>query len=379
MCRNSSTLPIISVARARACFDVRRFACASSLVLMFACACTPQEKEVLSVQPLPDVPTPHFDGGPPIGAVEALDAGRPNTLDTSSAEGLDTSSAEGLDASSAEGQEASSAEGQDARPSALDGAAPAPDGIVVRGAEVCDGIDNDDNGIVDDRDVQQDGVCDCLAIATLGRPRLTAGQQNVFGAWLNARSDMGAAALNDAELTPELLRKYEVIVTEDLSVIGRTYTEAEISALEDWVRAGGGLLTLIGYDLPTERTNANAILARFGLAYGADPILIRIGAESIPVTTWLGPHPVIEGVSRIGVDNGYAVLGAGTTLAREGGFDLLKVEQAGNGHLIAFGDEWITYDSEWSGHPEYQVERLWLNMIKWLTTERVCQVPPPLL
>ena len=34
--------------------------------------------------------------------------------------------------------------------------------------EVCDGVDNDGDGIVDNRDSERDGVCDCLAIANLG-------------------------------------------------------------------------------------------------------------------------------------------------------------------------------------------------------------------
>lgn len=329
-----------------------RLACISYLLGALACACAPENKEVLSAQPLPDVPTPSFDGGgSPETASAALDAGLSGGLDARTL-GVDATLRADADLTG---------------PDAGDD------------VEICDGIDNDGDGIVDNRDVQHDGICDCLRIATLGRPRLTAGQENVFGGWLNARSDMGATALNDAVLTPQLLAPFEVIVTEDLSLIGRTYADTEVDALADWVRAGGGLLTLIGYAMPDERTNANLILARFGMSYGADPILMRSGAESVPVTTWLGPHPVIDGVTRIGVDNGYEVLGSGTTLAREGGYDLLKVEEAGSGHLIAFGDEWITYDSEWSNHPEYQVERLWVNMIKWLTPQRICQVPSPLL
>src|SRR6476661_8641828 len=34
--------------------------------------------------------------------------------------------------------------------------------------EVCDGKDNDGNGVTDDVDAQGDGVCDCLNIATIG-------------------------------------------------------------------------------------------------------------------------------------------------------------------------------------------------------------------
>ena len=46
-------------------------------------------------------------------------------------------------------------------------------------------------------------------------------------------------------------------------------------------------------------------------------------------------------------------------------------------HVIVFGDEWITYDSEWSQdqHPEYQVEQFWLNIFKWLSPSDECQVP----
>jgi hypothetical protein len=42
-----------------------------------------------------------------------------------------------------------------------------------------------------------------------------------------------------------------------------------------------------------------------------------------------------------------------------------------------WGDEWITYDSEWKDHPDYQVELFWLNVIKWLTPKAECQVAVP--
>ena len=46
---------------------------------------------------------------------------------------------------------------------------------------------------------------------------------------------------------------------------------------------------------------------------------------------------------------------------------------------MVWGDEWLTYDSEWTQHPEYQLELFWLNAIKWLTPAKDCQVaiPPP--
>lgn len=76
-------------------------------------------------------------------------------------------------------------------------------------------------------------------------------------------------------------------------------------------------MTLIGYASPTERTSTNNMPVRYGTSHGDKQILIRNGSPSVPVTEWVGPHPVTQGVTRLGVDNGYAVLGQGTTLAVE--------------------------------------------------------------
>jgi hypothetical protein len=245
------------------------------------------------------------------------------------------------------------------------------------GPEVCDGIDNDNDGTIDNVDVGNDGICDCLRIATLGLTG-TWGKGDVFATWLDARSDNGAVSLNDAELTKELLDKYQVIVAQDLSKMNRTYSAAEVAALSEWVKAGGGFMTLIGYGEPTERTNVNTLLGAFGMSYGEKKILPKSGGATVPVTGWV-QHPATNGVTRIGVDNGYPVKGMGQTLATEQGHELLKAQEVGSGHVLMWGDEWLTYDSEWTEHPEYQLELFWLNAIKWLTAAKNCQVniPPP--
>ncbi len=245
------------------------------------------------------------------------------------------------------------------------------------GPEVCDGIDNDNDGIIDNIDVGNDGVCDCLRIATLG----LAGQWgagDVFAQWLDSRSNNGAVDLNDQELTKALLDQYQVIVAQDLSKVNRTYSAAEVMALSEWVKAGGGFMTLIGYADPTEITNVNTLLGAFAMSYGAMQILPGSNGMTIPVTNWV-THPVTNGVTRIGVDNGYPVQGMGLTLASEQGYDVLKAQEIASGHVLVWGDEWLTYNSEWTGHPEYQLELFWLNAIKWLTPAKDCQVniPPP--
>jgi hypothetical protein len=243
------------------------------------------------------------------------------------------------------------------------------------GSEVCDGIDNDGDGIIDNVDVGNDGVCDCLRIATLGVIGMW-GQGDVFTSWLDGKSDKGAVDLNDQVLTKALLDQFEVVVAQDLSKMNRSYAPAEVMALSDWVNAGGGFMTLIGYADPSELANANLLLGAFGMSYGSQQILQKQGGSTVPVTEWV-PHPVTMGITLLGVDNGYPVQGAGTALAMEQGFEVLRAQEVGMGHVLMWGDEWITYDSEWNTHPEYQVEEFWLNAIKWLTPTKDCQVPLP--
>ena len=60
-----------------------------------------------------------------------------------------------------------------------------------------------------------------------------------------------------------------------------------------------------------------------------------------------------------------------------GGFRVGEAVQVVKGHVDAWGDEWITYDSEWTDHPDYQVQLFWVNTTKWLTVLGSCQVPIP--
>ncbi len=240
--------------------------------------------------------------------------------------------------------------------------------------EICDGIDNNDNGVIDDVDKNGDGVCDCLLIATLGL-KGTSGKGDVFAAWLTARSDTGATDLADQTLTPELLAKYQVIVAQDLHK-NHDYTPDEVSALSEWINKGGGFMTLIGYSDSGEAHNVNRLLAPFGMSYTDQQILQKSGNSTIPITMWT-PHPVDDMVTQVGVDNGYPVAGMGDTIATGGGFDVAKVQNVGKGHVFLWGDEWVTYNSEWNDHPDYQVQRFWLNSIKWLTVAGECQVAIP--
>jgi hypothetical protein len=254
--------------------------------------------------------------------------------------------------------------------------------------EVCDGVDNDLNGIIDDVDVAMDGVCDCLKIATLGFAGQW-GSGSVFSTWLNGKSQSGVAALGAQTLTASLLSQYDVIVVQDVressssgvgNGLGRAYSAAEVAALEAWVAGGGGVMTLIGYGDSSEVVNVNRLLAPYGIRYGNTQVLGAIGGSTRPITQWATPHPLSDSVTRVGTDNGYEVLGAGTRIAWDtqgANVDVARASEHQSGRVYVWGDEWITYDSEWSAHTDYQVPRFWLNSLKWLTAVGRCQVEIP--
>jgi hypothetical protein len=250
-----------------------------------------------------------------------------------------------------------------------------PQGQPACAVETCDGVDNNCDGIIDNVDKNQDGICDCVLIATLG-VKGNAGAGDVFSTWLSARSNNGATSLGDQTLTPALLAMYEVIVAEDVHN-NHAYSPAEVAALQAWVSNGGGLMTLTGYSLDTtEVVNVNTLLQPFGISYGDMHILPRRGGVTVQISQWV-PHPVDLGVTAVGVDNGYQVQGPGVMFATSGAYNVGEALEVAKGHVLTWGDEWITYNSEWTQHPDYQVQLFWLNAIKWLTVASTCQIPIP--
>jgi len=252
--------------------------------------------------------------------------------------------------------------------------------------EVCDGVDNDDNGIIDDVDAGHDGVCDCLNIGTIGGIGPWSDGGDVFASWLDARTPQGAVPLDDKVLTPELLASLQVIVVlhvDPMAVTGEVrvtpahhlFSDDEADAFAAWVKRGGGAMTTIGYTYTegTEVENVNRLLSPLGMGYSATKT-----ALDGYVQDWT-EHPVTDGVKKIHTDNGVEPDGAdGETLAHDSeGRVALQVTEPGQGRVVVWGDEWITYDSEWTDVKDQQVELFWLNILKWLSPPKTCQVPIP--
>jgi hypothetical protein len=133
-------------------------------------------------------------------------------------------------------------------------------------------------------------------------------------------------------------------------------------------------MSTIGYstDEAQEVVNINRLLGAVGLGYSTTKLDL-----SGFVTTWK-PHPISMGLTSINTQNGVEPAGMGTTLATGQGDRLaLQISEVGQGKVVVWGDEWITYDSEWQDVTNQQVELFWVNILKWLSPAKVCQVPIP--
>jgi hypothetical protein len=226
------------------------------------------------------------------------------------------------------------------------------------GSEVaCDGLDDNQNGIIDDVDKGKDGLCDCLRIGFLGNFASDAGNRTgAFESWLEERSDVPVTHIGARDmLTPELLRNLQVVVIGNLSerANGPAHTPAEVDALRQWVEVdAGGLMSLAGYTAREQDIVPTVtLLAPTGLSYdyaGRGPGVMGTGAPPVLTRGIVATdHATLAGISVMGVYNAYPVVGDGQVLIREGAFNLAMAKTLGAGNVFAFSDEWITQDALW--------------------------------
>jgi hypothetical protein len=222
-------------------------------------------------------------------------------------------------------------------------------------------------------------------VATLGYPG-TWGSGAALATFLEGQSGEPVAALGAATLTDDALAPYQILLIQDVragvsgqagpgSGVGRAYSAAEVEALRRWIERGNGVMALGGYTSDSlEPTNVNTLLAPHGLSYGPGAMMFGGGGVTFPVTGWAS-HPIAAGVDRLGVDDATPIGGSGTPIAWDPatpGTALGRAVESGQGRVFAWGDDWIAYDSQWTGEPTYQVARLWANAFSWLGEPAGC-------
>jgi hypothetical protein len=265
-----------------------------------------------------------------------------------------------------------------------------------------------------------DGVdcqCPALAVAVIGKPgkwgaNPAGDSDTALQEWLNS-SSAGTAKVdnytNRPTLTPDLLAPYNVIILASLSDDSNTgpfwtFDSSEVAAFQDWVEnKGGGVITLIGYSGDGREVNpTNQLIAFSGISYNMDGIYATCAdwrvcgcAHSNTLSDWIKTDPVIANLSNnltwVGLDNGRSInapADAHVAATVAGPKNALVGKLVGKGHVLVYGDEWITYTTQWNGQgnpsendpncvgflPEdvYQTAQFWFNMIKWSQPSATC-------
>jgi hypothetical protein len=174
-------------------------------------------------------------------------------------------------------------------------------------------------------------------------------------------------------VTAETLQPFDVIVLDRLT---REYTAAEAATFADWVAAGGGVVSMTGYDNnPTDDWHANSLLAPLEVAYSGALL-------SGPVTDF-APHPITAGLTSVVFEGGFAIsdLGGQASIrtpiaflpADGGNVNVGYAIEMGTGRAFVWGDEWIEFPSKGELFPP----QLWVQVFAWTSPAKRCKLTPP--
>lgn len=258
--------------------------------------------------------------------------------------------------------------------------------------------------------------CSCppLNVAVLGKPGKWGANPNgdpdtALQDWLNGNSAGTARAdnfTNRVTLTADFLATYNVIILASLSDDSSmgpwwSYSDAEVAAFQTWIQNGGGVISLTGYASGNEMAPDNQLIGFSGITYNSDGVwgdcadwTICNCTGSNTLSDWNRTDPVIAnlstGVSLVGYVNGHSIKAPadGHVAATVSGQNALVGKIVGKGRVLAFGDEWITYTSQWTGagnpkatdpsckgflpQDRYQIAQFWYNMIRWSQPDADC-------
>jgi hypothetical protein len=286
------------------------------------------------------------------------------------------------------------------------------------------------------------GNCNiCLAILSLGQPAKygansgTSDNTDAFQKFMNdnTKGTANMVMLRDfTPLTEELLSRYDVVILQALEKSEWenvwTYQQSDVDALERWVRdKGGSVIAMTGYGgNTTEVQPLNQLLAPFGISYNTPDILTEADCtdnlcycaySSLPFANWIADTPDCSGITvnvaadgtsvplgKVGVFRGRSIncTGSGCNVFAKdakSGANVGVAKLVGEGRVLAWADEWVTYTSQWGLTPDpkyddpvvyaqcvghtprtsYVVPQFWNNVFKWSVPGAACFViePPP--
>jgi hypothetical protein len=285
------------------------------------------------------------------------------------------------------------------------------------------------------------GHCSCIAIASIGHEGVwgpcSSDSTTAFQDWLNTQSTAHVDNFDTTKptLNADFLSHYDVIILQWMVQNGQkdndgapwVFTSDEINALKTWVNNGGGVIALNGYQCNNsgctiyDTTATNQLLSFTDVKFNSDDVLDPQNVTCQDCYCWGGSMPLggpigDGGAPNVGVWDPASTIGAhvsdvGAYVARSidstsatvdcadapgaGTHKYAVHEQIGQGHLVAYGDEWITYSGEWLGtgpclgdggvfgnsyDPCYQksptqifqISQFWYNAIKYAASSVQC-------
>ena len=258
-------------------------------------------------------------------------------------------------------------------------------------------------------------ICPTLKVAVVGTPGEWGDMSDTaFQDWLNSNS-AGTAKVDDYPAKPtftaDFLAGYNLIILAGLGDNSNngpwwTFSASEVAAFQDWIEnKGGGVISLSGYSNDNNEISAkNALLAFSGISYGQEcisPPCAIVDANNnkmcyrcgnpYQITEWNRSDPVVAklslGVTMVGIDGGRPIRApadahvAAMTTNATSVKNWLVGKITGNGRVLVYADEWITYTDQWDGNDgqylndpsckgflpqeQYQTAQFWYNMIHW--------------
>lgn len=258
-------------------------------------------------------------------------------------------------------------------------------------------------------------MCPPFKLAVIGKPgkwgaNPSGDPDTALQDWLNS-SSAGTAQVDNftsrTPLTPDFLARYDVIILASLADESNngpwwTFSADEVAAFRAWVENGGGVISLTGYSgNSAEIAPVNQLIGFSGITYNSDTVQGTCAdaqtcncAHSNTLSDWNRTDPVVaqlvSGMTFVGLAAGRSIVTPADShvAATANGANLLVGKDVGKGRIVAYGDEWVTYTSQWtgagipnandpscSGHlpqDKYQIGQFWYNLIRWAQPAAEC-------